>query len=596
MIQKNSPPKKVLTLNTLVSNPSKNEVIKDKSQLLRGSILEDLDDDTTANIHADNAQLTKFHGTYIQDDRDQRLLRQQKKLEPSWAFMTRVRIPGGKLSAQQWQAMDTLANTYAGSRLKLTTRQAIQFHGIIKFELAKSMQAIHQASLDSIAACGDVNRNVMCSPIPVGEGVHGACLQWADRISEHLLPQTNAWFDIWIDGKKSSIQEVAKEQESLYGKHYLPRKFKIAIAIPPFNDTDVFANDIGLIAIAEERKLLGFNVCVGGGLGTTHSDDSTYPRLATPLGFCTPDQVLQICEHIMTIQRDYGNRSERKNARLKYTLDRVGVDWFTQELQRRSAIKLSTLRPYQFKHNGDPLGWNEDAEKKSYLVLYVEHGRVHDCENHQLKSALRKIADRQLADFRLTGNQNIALGNIKNTDKKKVEVILKEANYPFECIGFSGMRKHAIACVALPTCGLAMAEAQRYLPDLISKIDPLLKRNKLFEDDINIRMTGCPNGCGRPWLGEIGFIGKSPGRYNMYLGAAFDGTRLNTLYKENLNEETILQELERLLADYAQNRHKNEKFGDFMIRSGVVKNFQSPIEKKISFTQPSIQNFYTPHS
>ena len=578
MTTKNSnSPEKILTLNELVSNPSANEVIKDQSSLLRGTILEDLENDISANISADNSQLTKFHGTYIQDDRDERLIRQQKKLEPSWSFMTRVRIPGGLLSAKQWQAMDDIADKFAGKKLKLTTRQAIQFHGIIKFELASSMQAIHRASMDSIAACGDVNRNVMCSSIPVGNSIHNETLQWADRISQHLLPSTNAWFDIWINGKKSSIEELNKEQEPIYGKHYLPRKFKIAIAIPPLNDTDIFANDIGLVAIEKNGKLLGFNVCAGGGLGTTHSDNSTYPRLATLLGFCKPQQVLKICENIMTIQRDYGNRSERKNARLKYTIDRVGIDWFKDELQTRSGIKLSSAKPYNFTHNGDPLGWSEDANKKSYLVVFVESGRVFDTDKHQLKSALREIANQQLADFRLTGNQNIALGNIKSSDKKKIEKIFNDAKYPINCSDFSGMRKHAIACVALPTCALAMAEAQRYLPDLITKIEPILQKNGLFHDDINIRMTGCPNGCGRPWLGEIGFIGKSLGRYNMYLGAAFNGSRLNNLYKENINESTILEELEKIIDSYAKERNKNEKFGDYVIRAGIIDAFQAPV-------------------
>jgi sulfite reductase (NADPH) hemoprotein beta-component len=570
-------PNKVLTLNELVANPSANEVIKDNSELLRGTILEDLANDVTANISADNSQLTKFHGTYIQDDRDERLTRQQKKLEPSWSFMTRVRIPGGLLSAKQWQAMDDIANKFAGEKLKLTTRQAIQFHGIIKFELAASMQAIYKASMDSIAACGDVNRNVMCSSIPVGNSIHNQTLEWATHISEHLLPSTNAWFDIWINGKKASIEELQKEEEPIYGKHYLPRKFKIAIAIPPLNDTDIFANDIGLVAIEKDNKLLGFNVCAGGGLGTTHSDNATYPRLATQIGFCKPEQILQVCEQIMMIQRDYGNRSERKNARFKYTMDRVGVDWFKEELHRRCGFKLSTIKPYTFRHNGDPLGWSEDADKKSYLVLYVENGRVFDTKDSRLKSALREIANLNICDFRLTGNQNIALGNIKKADKKKIEEIFKQANYPIECSDFSGMRKHAIACVALPTCALAMAEAQRYLPDLITKIEPILQKNGLFNEDINIRMTGCPNGCGRPWLGEIAFIGKSLGRYNMYLGAAFDGSRLNALYKENLNEQTILEELEVIIGNYAKKRKKDEKFGDFVIRSGVIKEFQAPV-------------------
>lgn len=568
-------PKKVLTLNKLVDNPSENEVIKDKSDYLRGSILEDINVQVTANIQEDNAQLTKFHGTYIQDNRDTRLERQQKKLEPEWGFMIRVRIPAGSLSADQWIKMDDLANNWAGHKLKLTTRQAIQFHGIIKFDLKKSMQAIYQAGMDSIAACGDVNRNVMCTSVYSKRAFHQQALSYASKISEHLLPETTAWYDIWIDGEKQKSKEVRKE--AMYGKHYLPRKFKIAITIPPFNDVDVYANDIGLIAIEKDNNLAGFNILAGGGLGTTHSDDATYPRLATALGFCKPEQVNLVCENIMTIQRDYGNRSVRKNARLKYTMDRLGVDWFKQELENRCGFKLTKSQAVEFEHNGDYLGWLEDDTKQWHLVVPIEYGQVYDSEIIKLKTALREIAEQDLCEFRLTGNQNLALVDVQQKSKAKVNAIFKKHGYNTDAKQQSGMRRHAVACVALPTCALAMAEAQRYLPELITKIEAILKKNNLFDEDINIRMTGCPNGCGRPWLGEIGFIGKSMGRYNFYLGASFDGTRLNTLYKENVNEATILSELEVMLKNYAKKRYAKEHFGDYLIRSKVIKPFQAPV-------------------
>ncbi len=564
-------PEKVLTLNQLVDNPSENEQIKDKSHYLRGTILEEIGVEVTSNINPDDAQLTKFHGTYIQDDRDQRLDRQKKKLEPAYAFMIRVRIPGGVLSAEQWVQMDKIADEWAGERIKLSTRQAVQFHGIIKFELAKAMQALHQVGMDSIAACGDVNRNVMCTPVPYKNRVHEACLHWATQISEHLLPKTTAWYDIWIDGKKITSEEAEKQDEPVYGKHYLPRKFKIAIAIPPQNDTDLFSNDIGLAAIEKAGALVGFNVYAGGGLGTTHSDRKTYPKLAEPLGFCKPQDVLAVCESIMTVQRDYGNRSERKNARLKYTIDRVGLSWFKDAVEQRSGVKLAKIHPVKFDHNGDHYGWTKDEQGLWYLVLHVEHGRVYDQENAQLKAALRKIADKKYADFRLTGNQNIAFGRVKTKDKAHIEQILNDANYQSDASHMSGMRRHAIACVALPTCALAMAEAQRYLPSLIGQIEPILQKHGLLQDDINIRMTGCPNGCGRPWLGEVAFIGKSPGKYNFYLGAAFDGSRLASLYKENADEALILSEMDVLLGHYAKDRTKGERFGDFVIRQGYVK-------------------------
>ncbi len=567
--------KKKLTLNQLVENPSENEKIKDKSNYLRGTIVEDLAVGVSANISADNAQLTKFHGTYIQDDRDQRLIRQQKKLEPAWSFMTRVRIPGGVLSAKQWVATDDIADKWANGRIKLTTRQAVQFHGIIKFDLKKSMQDLHAASMDSIAACGDVNRNVMCSSLPDEHSIHAQTLPWADAISAHLLPQTSAWYDIWIDGAKQEQASLESESveptsEPIYGKHYLPRKFKIAIAIPPFNDTDIYSNDIGLVAIGNKGKLAGFNVFAGGGLGTTHADDSTYARLASAMGFCKPDQVLKVCENIMTIQRDYGNRSVRKNARLKYTIDKLGVEWFKEELQKRCGFSLTGIKPFVFEHNGDHYGWSTDAQGLGYLLLHIEHGRVYDTGTSQVKKALREIADKGICDFRLTGNQNLILGGIQPKHKAKVSAVLAKYKVNENANDISAMRRHAIACVALPTCALAMAEAQRYLPELIGKIEPILSKYELLQDDINIRMTGCPNGCARPWLGEIAFIGKSLNRYNMYLGAAFDGSRMNALYRENIDETMILDELESLIEQFAKKRRAGEHFGDFAIREKWV--------------------------
>jgi sulfite reductase (NADPH) hemoprotein beta-component len=555
--------------NQLADNPGPVEIIKDKSNYLRGTIEESLANALTAAIAADDTQLIKFHGSYQQDDRDIRAEREAKKLEHAFSFMIRVRMPAGLLTAEQWIAFDDIANKQEIQTLKLTTRQAIQFHGIVKWDLKRTMQEINQALMDSLAACGDVNRNVMCSPTPYQSVVHEEAFGYAAKISEHLLPQTRAYHEIWLDEEKIVSSET--EIEPLYGKHYLPRKFKIALAVPPYNDTDVFANDIGLIAIEEKGRLAGFNIVAGGGMGMTHNEPQTYPRLADVLGFCAPEHILDVCYHIVGIQRDYGNRSERKLARMKYTIDRMGLDAFKAELHQRLGFSLEPARAYTFIHNGDEYGWHQDKDGKWFLTLFIEGGRVKDDEHYLLKTGLRQTAELKKCDFRLTGNQNLVLGNIKSEDKSLIIKTLSEYGIYQKLASLSGLRRHSIACVALNTCALAMAEAERYLPSLITKIEALLDKYGLLQQDIIIRMTGCPNGCGRPYLGEIGFVGKALGRYNLYLGAGHTGERLNKLYRENIDEPTILAELEPLIADYATRRQTDEPFGDFVIRAGYLR-------------------------
>lgn len=552
----------------LPENPSAVELIKQKSRFLRGTIAESLADPTTGAIAEADTQLIKFHGSYQQDDRDVRAERDEKKLEPAYSFMIRVRMPGGYLTAAQWVAFDDIAQKQEFQTLKLTTRQAIQFHGVIKFNLKRTMQEINAALLDSIAACGDVNRNVMCSPNPYQSLSHEAALKVAADISDHLLPRTRAYYEIWLDEEK--VAGGAEEIEPLYGKQYLPRKFKIAIAIPPYNDTDIFSNDIGLIAIEENGVLVGFNVAIGGGLGATHGDPRTYPRLGNLIGFVTPEQATEACFHIAAIQRDYGNREDRKLSRFKYTIDRLGLDFVKQELNQRLGYALAPLRPYQFLHNGDLYDWVQGTNGKWFKTLYIEHGRVKDSEGYPLKSGLRHLAERGLCDFRLTGNQNLTIGNIAPEDKVEVEALLQAFGIQAHQENLSGIRKFSIACVAFPTCTLAMAEAERYLPDLMTKIEALLEDFGLRDEQISIRMTGCPNGCGRPYLGEIGFVGKALGRYNLHLGADEKGERLNTLYRENIDEATILETLRLVLARYAQERQPNERFGNFVHRIGLV--------------------------
>ncbi|WP_075601562.1 NADPH-dependent assimilatory sulfite reductase hemoprotein subunit [Saccharicrinis aurantiacus] len=551
-------------------NPSDVEGIKSRSNFLRGTLEEGLADLATGSVSEDDTQMIKFHGSYQQTDRDLDVERKGQKLEPLYSFMIRVRIPGGLASADQWIAFDEISKTHATSNtLKLTTRQAFQFHGIIKQKLKPTMQAINETLLDSIAACGDVNRNVMCSTNEALSPLVPAAYQMSKDISEHLLPRTTAYHEIWLNQKLLVNGRV--DEEPIYGKLYLPRKFKIAIATPPYNDTDIFSNDIGLIAIGKDDKLTGFNVVIGGGLGMTFTEKGTYPRLGDVVGYVPYEKTLEVVEEIVKLQRDYGNRENRRKARLKYTVDRLGPDNFKGLLQDRLGYSLDAPKPYKFKSNSDVLGWKKAKSGKWFLGLYIEHGRVKDTEDYKLKTGLRAIAELKKCDFRLTGNQGLLLGAIKDEDKKEIEALLKEYKI-WPKPKMSEARKHALACVALNTCTMAFAEAERYLPKLMDRIEEVLAESNLTNDDLLIRMTGCPNGCGRPFLGEIGFVGRSMGKYNMYLGAGFTGDRLNTLYKETLSEEQIIEELRVLLPRYAKERNKGEKFGDFVGRVGIIQH------------------------
>ena len=558
--------------------PSDVEDIKTRSRYLRGELEEALKDGITGSMSEDENRLMKFHGSYMQDNRDLRNERYRQKLEPAYQFMVRIRAPGGVLTSEQWLEMDRLAREYTTGSIRLTTRQAIQFHGILKWNLKKSIRTINDALLTTLAACGDVNRNVMCNPNPYQSEVHAEVFEWSQRLASHLSPQTNAYHEIWLDGDKvvdSSASEA--EQEPIYGKVYLPRKFKIGVTVPPTNDVDVFSQDLGLIAIYEEGQLKGFNVAVGGGMGMSYGDTQTYPQLARVIGFCTPEQIIDVAEKTVTIQRDYGNRSTRKYARFKYTIDRYGIEWFIDELQNRLGWKLEEARAYEFKHNGDRYGWIKGSNGKWHLTLYIPSGRIEDQEGYPLMTGLREIAKINTGDFRLTPNQNLVIGNVTAQKKRKIEELMKEYGLT-DGLHFSALRRSSISCVAFPTCGMAMAEAERYLPTLLDRIEPILAEVGLSDEAINIRMTGCPNGCARPALGEIAFMGKAPGKYNMYLGAGFAGERLNKLYRENIGEDEIIDIITPMIHKYANERQVSEHFGDFVIRAGYVQAVQSGLD------------------
>lgn len=547
------------------------EHIKNRSNYLRGTIKEGLADEITGAIAEDDTKLLKFHGSYMQDDRDIRDERRKQKLEPAYSFMIRVRVPGGTATADQWIAMDDISTEYANNTIKLTTRQAFQFHGILKRNLKSSMQSIHHAVMDSLAACGDVNRNVMCNPNPYQSGVHKEVDTLATKISDHLSPQTGAYHEIWLDDEK--IVDTKEEVEPMYGKTYLPRKFKIGIAVPPSNDIDVYSQDIGLIAVIEDDQLVGFNVTVGGGMGMTHGDTKTYPQVGRLLGYFPKEEAVDVCEKILTIQRDYGNRENRKNARFKYTVDRLGVDFIREELNKRLGWQIEEAKPFEFKHNGDRYGWTEGSGKW-HFTLFIQNGRVKDTSDYKLKTALREIAEIHTGDFRLTPNQNLIIANVAKSKKQQIQKIIDQYGIT-DGEHYTGLRRNSMACVAFPTCGLAMAESERYLPTLINKIEGLLDEAGLNEEEITIRMTGCPNGCARPALAEIAFIGKAPGKYNMYLGGGFTGNRLNKLFKENIGEDEILESLKPILIQYGKEKNDGEHFGDFVIRKGIIKEVQS---------------------
>lgn len=544
---------------------SSTEKIKIASDGLRGTLTESLEDELTGAIREDDQALIKFHGMYQQDDRDRRDERAEKKLERLFSFMIRLRLTGGFLTGDQWIASHNIAGENSTGVIKITTRQTIQLHGLLKSNLKPTIKAFNKAKLNSIATCGDINRNVLCSAHPKQSPLHEEIFSIANDISNMLLPKTRAYYEIWLDEEK--IADKKDEEDPLYQDRYMPRKFKIAIAIPPNNDVDVFGNDLGLIAIIEDNKLLGFNVAIGGGLSTTHGYAQTYARLATVIGFVeSGEKTLKAIYEILTVQRDYGNRNDRKLARLKYTVDRMGVEKYKEEVEKRIGFKFQEAKPYAFTGRKDYYGWYQNSEGKWYYTVFVENGRVLDDEKLALKSALLEVAKTGKTNFRFTTNQNVIISDVAAADKETINEILKKFGIIEHTNGASAIRKNAMACVALPTCPLALAEAQRYMPSLLTKIEFLLEKNDLSNENIIIRMTGCPNGCARSYIAEIGFVGTSLGKYNLHLGGDHEGYRLNKIYKENLDETAILRELDILFADFKKERKVNEKFGDFSFR------------------------------
>ncbi len=541
-----------------------NEIVKAASHHLRGAIAQELADSSTGAIADETGQLTKFHGLYLQDDRDFRVALKKAGKEKAFSFMLRVRLPGGKATPSQWLVLNKLADDVASPSLRLTTRQTFQFHGVLKGNVKKLIKGMHQALLDSIAACGDVNRNVMAPPNPersaAAQQLYRAAVAW----SEFALPKTRAYHEIYLD--EELVAGGEPELEPMYGDTYLPRKFKTGFVLPPSNDVDVFSQDLGFIAIIEGGILVGYNVTVGGGLGMSHGNAETFPRLADVLGFITPEQVNPIGEAVITTQRDFGDRTNRKHARLKYTIQDRGITWFKGEVEKRSGISFAPARPFHFTTIQDPFGWHQCADGTWFYGLHILSGRIVDKEGWAMKSALREIAEIHTGDFRLTPSQNLTISGVSVEQKPLIEAILAKHGLDKEN-DRSGMRLNALSCVALPTCGLALAESERALPDLLEKFETVLDESGLAQDAISLRITGCPNGCARPYLGEIGLVGKAPNKYALYVGAAYNGTRLNRLMSPSISMEGAVEMLRPVIKRYALERESGEGFGDFCNRA-----------------------------
>lgn len=556
--------------------PSANEILKAGSNFLRGNIAREVADTSSPTISEASSQLTKFHGLYIQDDRDVRRERLRLKQEKAYGFMLRVRLPGGRCTPEQYRLIDRMGDEVSNGTLRLTTRQTFQFHGVAKGNLKPLIRGLHSVWLDSIAACGDVNRNVMAPANPERSAIHQRVYEIARDLSAFALPKTRAYHEIWIDDTLAAggEPEVKPDEEPMYGPTYLPRKFKIGFAVPPSNDTDVFSQDLGLIAIVENNELAGFNVAIGGGMGMSHGNAETFPRLGDIIGFITPDQVNQLAFSTITTQRDYGDRSNRKRARFKYTVERLGVPFIKAEIERRAGFALEPARPYKFTTIADDYGWRRAADGTWYHMLFILSGRI----KGPMREALREISHIHTGDFRLTPSQNLSISGITDAQRPAIEAILEKHGVNNTATQ-SGLRLNALSCVALPTCGLALAESERVLPEILAKLEPIFADAGLHDDPVSIRVTGCPNGCARPFLAEISLVGRAPGKYVLYLGAEYTGGRLNSLYAPSVTIDEAVATLDPIIRRYAAERHEGEFFGDFCHRTVLAEKAALDVSK-----------------
>ena len=537
---------------------TRNENLKSNSPALAGTIAQTLANPEVDHFTEDDYEFLKFHGVYQQDDRDKR------KVAKEWIFMVRTKFPGGVLGANQYLACDELVSRYANNTMRITTRQDFQFHGIIKSRLRQTIKGLNDALVTTIAACGDVERNVMAPPTPATSPLVDHVLKQARELSDALNPATRAYHKIWIEGQELNLNDPESKEfvDPLYGKVYLPRKFKTAFAFPPLNDIDIFTNDLGFIVVSEGDKLAGYNLIVGGGMGMSHGNAQTFPRVADVIGFLTPERLETVAKAVLGIHRDFGDRTNRKHARLKYVLAERGADWCRGEVERRVGFKLEPARPFKFTRQGDLLGWHRQTNGNYFLGVFVENGRIKDANGYRLKTGLRQVVEQFQPELRLTASQNILLVNVRPDQRDAIGRVLAEHGVSVEN-PFTPTRLASMACPALPTCGLSLAESERVMPDLLTKIEQLLEEVGLKGEEIIVRMTGCPNGCARPYMAEIGFVGKSPGKYQIYLGGNEASTRLNRVYRESVKMEDITGELRPLLTRFARERAPGDRFGDW---------------------------------
>jgi len=541
------------------------EKVKEESRGLRGDLGEQL---VSGSDHFSDtgAQLLKFHGTYQQEDRDQRRERRGTDSEPDHQFMVRCKIPGGVLTGEQYLVIDELADRYGNGTLRVTTRQGNQFHGVLKGDLKATIRAVNDVLVTTLGACGDVVRNVISCPAPVAGGLRAAVLQVARQLSDHLLPRTQAYHEIWLDGEQ--VAGGPPEVDPIYGTRYLPRKFKVAFAFPEDNCCDVHSNDLGFLAVTQGDRLAGFNVLVGGGMGRTHGKTDTYPRLADTLGFAKAGEAVAVAEAVVKVQRDHGNRSDRRHARLKYLLEAQGLDWFRDQVERQLGRRLAPAAAVEVAAIEDHLGWHEQDNGRSFLGIFIENGRIRDGEDRRLRTALRRVVETIASGVHFTPQQNLLLTDIPDRQRRLVDKILSDHGVAGHR-ALSVVRRWSMACPALPTCGLAVAEAERVLPDVIADLEGELERLGVADAALTVRMTGCPNGCARPYTADLAFVGRSLHKYGVFVGGSMLGTRLGTLYADLVPRDRLVATVRPLFERYRDERLDDERFGDFCHRVGI---------------------------
>ena len=542
--------------------PSKVEVAKDKSANLRGTIDEVLKDPEAEKFEHDDLQLLKFHGTYQQDNRDQRAERRKEGLGKAYSFMIRVALPGGVATPKQYLDLDAIAEKYTTGSIRITTRQAIQYHGVIKGELRETMKSINESLLTTLAACGDVCRNVMASAPPFTDEVSTQIRKTADEVAVDMAPKTGAYHEIWIDGER---QHLDNEVEPFYGKHYLPRKYKVGVTVMGDNQIDVYSYDAGLIGIVEEGKLVGYNVVAGGGLGLSHGRANTYAQIAYQVGFVSIADGVQAIQNVASIYRDFGNRNDRKQARLKYLIGEKGIEWFQAEMKERSDFEIQPFREIPMVDNEDWLGLHKQDDDHWFYGVFVENGRILDNDKSKNQTAFREIVEQLGAGVTFTAQQSLLFTGLKEDQVPALEAILDKYNVA-KVDTLSNARRYSMACPAMPTCGLAVSESERALPTLMTDIENKLEAIGIGDTQLTIRMTGCPNGCARPYTADIAFVGRRPGIYHMFVGGRLAGDRMADLYAADVKIEEAIETLEPLLLRYKSDRNEGEGLGDFYQR------------------------------